>query len=651
MTFLTPWLLWALPLAAAPVVVHLLNRRRFRSTPWAAMRFLLAADAVDRGHARLRRWLILASRVLALIALVLAVARPLTGGGWFWTSGSWERVAVVDQSPSMTAVDVEGVGRLGAARESLMAGTRTAGGGAWTLIGSAEGRPRRVAEARELGFAPEFTAVDAAADVPGLLIAAADHLRTSAAGPAEVWVVSDGRIGDWRPEDPRWAEVRRALGEFDAPVRMRWWRGADAAGGDRSVRVTGASRRGDVLRVTVEVSGGEDGEVPVTFEVDGAKTVATVTVRGGSGMVEQEVAVDESLPLVSGRVALPADATPGDNVDYFAAALSATRRCVVVGDDADVRRYVTTAIEAGGDGAGGDGAVEYEAVAVEPSATGSILWQDTHLVVWQAALPSGADAEALTAWVADGGRLMLMPPDGDGGGALFGTRWGDWVDGDEDGTRVTSWRGDVDLWRNTDNGDALPIGEMVVRRRRGIVGAGAVLARIDAATPLLMRADVDSGDRGRVYALGTTPRENDSSLGRDGVAFYAMLHRALADAAADRGRVRNVDVGVGSAVAGVDVRRDGVAMVTHRPAEEDTPLHLSEDDVRGLVGDLPLTVVGGDGAGGGWVGEAWRGMLWVMLGALCVEAWLSLPARSRRASASVTRWTGETGQSRSRTAA
>ena len=39
--FLNPLLLWAVPLCAVPIVIHLLNRRRFQKVPWAAMEFLL----------------------------------------------------------------------------------------------------------------------------------------------------------------------------------------------------------------------------------------------------------------------------------------------------------------------------------------------------------------------------------------------------------------------------------------------------------------------------------------------------------------------------------------------------------------------------------------------------------------------------------
>src|SRR5918997_7058206 len=80
MSFLQPFLLAALPLMALPVVIHLINQRRYQTIRWAAMMFLLAANRMSRGYARLRQWLIMAFRVADIGGLIFAVSRPLAGG-------------------------------------------------------------------------------------------------------------------------------------------------------------------------------------------------------------------------------------------------------------------------------------------------------------------------------------------------------------------------------------------------------------------------------------------------------------------------------------------------------------------------------------------------------------------------------------------
>lgn len=102
MSFLQPLLLYGLPLALLPVLIHLIHLYRRRTIRWAAMMFLLAAQKMNKGFSRLRRWLILASRVLAVLALILAVSRPLAGGWLGLTGGAPDTILILlDRSASM----------------------------------------------------------------------------------------------------------------------------------------------------------------------------------------------------------------------------------------------------------------------------------------------------------------------------------------------------------------------------------------------------------------------------------------------------------------------------------------------------------------------------------------------------------------------
>jgi Mg-chelatase subunit ChlD len=76
--FVTPAFVGAgLLLASIPIVIHLLNRRRFKTIDWAAMDFLLRAMRKNRRRVRFEQWLLLAVRCLVLAFLGLALARPL----------------------------------------------------------------------------------------------------------------------------------------------------------------------------------------------------------------------------------------------------------------------------------------------------------------------------------------------------------------------------------------------------------------------------------------------------------------------------------------------------------------------------------------------------------------------------------------------
>jgi len=88
--------------AAAPLLIHLWSRHRFREAPWAAMQFLLAAMRKNARRMQLQQWLLLAVRTLIIVLVVLAVAEPygmrlLAGVG----AAPSHKVLVIDDSYSM----------------------------------------------------------------------------------------------------------------------------------------------------------------------------------------------------------------------------------------------------------------------------------------------------------------------------------------------------------------------------------------------------------------------------------------------------------------------------------------------------------------------------------------------------------------------
>ncbi len=82
------------------------------------MMFLLAANRMSRGYARLRQWLIMAFRMAVIAGLVFAISRPLAGGWLGLAAGNRAdtTIVVLDRSPSMR--------QAGATRRWLEAGNR-----------------------------------------------------------------------------------------------------------------------------------------------------------------------------------------------------------------------------------------------------------------------------------------------------------------------------------------------------------------------------------------------------------------------------------------------------------------------------------------------------------------------------------------------
>src|SRR2546423_1388474 len=107
MGFLAPILFALLALASGPIIIHLLNRRRFQTVEWAPMKYLKLTIKTNRRRLRIEQLLLLALRTLIIVVLILAVARPVLTeagglGGWLKSKrGRVSRLMVIDDSLSM----------------------------------------------------------------------------------------------------------------------------------------------------------------------------------------------------------------------------------------------------------------------------------------------------------------------------------------------------------------------------------------------------------------------------------------------------------------------------------------------------------------------------------------------------------------------
>jgi len=96
-------MLWGAALGAAPIIIHLLNKRKFRETEWAAMRFLMQAVKKKSRRIRLEQLILLAVRAMIFLLLALALAEPLVEGLGTSLPGRRRahRVIVMDSTFSM----------------------------------------------------------------------------------------------------------------------------------------------------------------------------------------------------------------------------------------------------------------------------------------------------------------------------------------------------------------------------------------------------------------------------------------------------------------------------------------------------------------------------------------------------------------------
>jgi Aerotolerance regulator N-terminal/von Willebrand factor type A domain len=106
MSFLAPYMLGGLLACGIPIALHFFYRSRYRTVPWAAMKFLLASIEQTSRRLRFQELLLLILRVTVLALLALALARPSTTSARGGDRGdAVDAVLVIDTSLSMAARD------------------------------------------------------------------------------------------------------------------------------------------------------------------------------------------------------------------------------------------------------------------------------------------------------------------------------------------------------------------------------------------------------------------------------------------------------------------------------------------------------------------------------------------------------------------
>lgn len=103
-TFLNGAFLAALAVAALPVLIHLFSRRRATERPFSHLELLDEITKKKIRRMKLRQWLLLALRTLAIALLALALSRPVWhGAGAHDKRGSSTVAILIDDSYSMGA--------------------------------------------------------------------------------------------------------------------------------------------------------------------------------------------------------------------------------------------------------------------------------------------------------------------------------------------------------------------------------------------------------------------------------------------------------------------------------------------------------------------------------------------------------------------
>jgi hypothetical protein len=287
-------------MGSAPIIIHLLNRQRYKRITWAAMHWLLASFKKSSRRLQIEDLILLIIRILILILLALALARPfLQESGVFLGGRSHvHRVVVLDTSFSM-GYSPGGKEAFARAREAAVELTRPRGGtlssgDAVTLIYASDQATARIKASTNLGEVyREVGAAElshGASDPVRALTQALEMLDESDHPRKELFLITDLTRTGWLDPQARTQRVRGAEGLTKAAARYRKEHPGrelppvfliDVGVPDaRNLAVTRlaadvnvvAAKSQVVFRAEISSFDGEDHpQLPVTFSVDGRR--------------------------------------------------------------------------------------------------------------------------------------------------------------------------------------------------------------------------------------------------------------------------------------------------------------------------------------------------------------------------------------------
>ena len=111
MTFLNPAILFGLLAASIPIIIHLLNLRKLKKIEFSTLQFLKELQKNKIRKIKIKQWLLLALRVLIILAIVTAFARPTLVGvsiGGTTSAAKTTAIFILDDTFSMSVVDQNG---------------------------------------------------------------------------------------------------------------------------------------------------------------------------------------------------------------------------------------------------------------------------------------------------------------------------------------------------------------------------------------------------------------------------------------------------------------------------------------------------------------------------------------------------------------
>lgn len=339
MGIINTWALWGIGLAALPIIIHLLTRRRALPIEFSALQFLLKSKRRSERRLKLKQILLMALRILALIILAMIVARPhmLTNETAMALEAGEKSIGIIiDTSYSMLAgkdgnapfdraksMATSLVDSIGESQEASIISTSKNSLAKGPIIGltAKTTELKRMIDALEPDLGPQ--------DKPGAVALAANILSAAAYPSKEIYFITDMQKHGWEGL----AGINTGVSKiYFVDVGKENVRNISITGAELLPLIGESRYRAKIFianRSTEDIKG-----LPISIDLDG-NTIA----RGFADLKPREKLRKEMIfkadkpGTKAGKVEIPPDELDVDNRLYFTSfGLGMVRALIIDGD-------------------------------------------------------------------------------------------------------------------------------------------------------------------------------------------------------------------------------------------------------------------------------------------------------------------------------
>ncbi|MEZ4696793.1 MAG: BatA domain-containing protein [Rhodothermales bacterium] len=412
MVFLNPAILFGLAAAAIPLIIHLFNFRRPRKIDFSSLVFVRELQRTTMQRVKVKQWLLLALRTLAIAALVLSFARPSVRGSLaraLGGDGSRTVGILVDNSLSMMLRNPGG---------ELIDQSRDAAQTVIDDLAASDEVVIRTTARSGMVDASGFSSPGSAADLVSAIVpeggagtlstaiqSLAEELKSSARVNRELYVITDlqeSTLLDSSAVTPLEDVALRVI-----PITARE---IQNVGVGRVVVDSRIVEAGQPVQLSAQLTNygnvAIDGYVVSVFLEDDRVGQASISLAPGESRSVPFTITPPVRGWLAGVVQGEDDDFESDNRRFFALHVPAERRVLVVQGDNEPVDYVTLALsrELGRNRISFD----YDVIGEASLPATQIETYDTVILVGLQTISSGESA-SLSRYVSDGGGLMVFP--------------------------------------------------------------------------------------------------------------------------------------------------------------------------------------------------------------------------------------------------